>query len=80
MPFTMYEVFCLTIFPYSHDAEFYVYIAHFCAQLIKASPMLIACKTAVLFALFEGSTQLELTIGIHVNSVSWHLVHEKFLA
>ena len=65
MSFTMYGVFCLTIFPYSHDAEFYIYIAHFCTQLIKASLVLIACKTAELFMFFEGSTQLEQTIGLH---------------
>ena len=62
MPFTMYGVFCLTIVPYSHDAEFYVYIVHFRVQSIKASPVLIACKMAELFAFFEGSTQLEQTI------------------
>ena len=37
-------------------------IAYFCVQLIKASLVLIACKMPELFALFEGSTQLEQTI------------------
>ena len=40
----------------------------FCVRSIKASPVLIAYKTAELFAFFEGSTQRGRTIGSLVSA------------
>ena len=42
-----------------------------CSQSIKTSPMLIACKTAELFAFFEGSTEHRLTIVFRYSTMTW---------
>ena len=63
MPSTMYGVLCLTTFPCFQNSEFQVQQAPSCAQSIKARPVMIAYKTAELFAVFKGPTQRGRTIG-----------------
>ena len=52
MPLPMYSISNLTIFSSVHDSKFKVQQAHFHVQSIKASPVMIACKTAKLFTFF----------------------------
>ena len=52
MLFTMYGVFCVTVFLDFDSYEFYVCEAHFCAESIGASPVIIACNLGKLFMFF----------------------------
>ena len=52
MPFTMYGVFHLTVFLDFDCCKFYVCEAHFHAEAIGASPVIIACNSGKLFMFF----------------------------
>ena len=52
MPFTMYGVFCLTVFSDFDHYKFYVCEAHVSAESIRTSPVIIACNSEKLFAFF----------------------------
>ena len=52
MLFTMYGVFCLTVFSDFDRYKFYVCEVHFRAESIGASPVIIACNLGKLFVFF----------------------------
>ena len=64
MPLKMYGVFCSAIFANWHTHKFIVPEVHFDAELIGASPVKIALKTAKLFKFLQVPTQRERTIEV----------------
>ena len=54
IPFTMYGVFCLTVFSDFNHYKFWVCEAHFHAESIGASSMIIACNSGKVLTFLLG--------------------------
>ena len=63
MLFIMYGGFCFATFANLYTYKFIVSEAHFYADTIGASPVVIACKVAKLFKFLYSPTQRGPTIG-----------------
>ena len=70
MLFTMYGVFVLLLSQIRTRTKFTVPEAHFHAESIGASPVVIACKMAMLFKFLHLQTQCDPTIVLSWVSCS----------